>query len=213
MAWPIVNSQAITSNPFGSLGHSSGYNAQSIPMASSPLSYGMPNFTSHFLNSILATSPNTRIGLGGSTPPSTPFSFGGSQIPQITPNMEGIVIFNPGSNPPTSGWSNQPGAQASTQAPSYNPTSLVQIPTNTFCMTNPPLSSGFQPRGVQFHTLGNPQPRSNLAGGNFYNPQQNIHVGMMPNQPYMNQSRGGPYISRQGHGVYQNPGWPTNPKA
>jgi hypothetical protein len=44
-AHPIVNSQATTSNPFGSLGHSPGYNVQSIPMASSPFSYGMPNFT------------------------------------------------------------------------------------------------------------------------------------------------------------------------
>jgi hypothetical protein len=43
---PIVNAYTTTSNPFGSLGHSPGYNVQSIPMASSPFSYGMPNFTS-----------------------------------------------------------------------------------------------------------------------------------------------------------------------
>jgi hypothetical protein len=95
MAQPIVNAQATTSNPFGSLGHSPGYNVQSIPMDSSPFSYGMPNFTSHFLNSILATSPNGNIWLGGSTPPYTPFSFGGSQIHQMTPNMGGIPDFNP----------------------------------------------------------------------------------------------------------------------
>jgi hypothetical protein len=46
MARPIVNAQATASNPFGYLGHSPGYNVQSIPMASSPFSYGMPNFTS-----------------------------------------------------------------------------------------------------------------------------------------------------------------------
>jgi hypothetical protein len=42
---PIVNTQPIATNPFGPLGHSSSYNVQSIPMASSPFSYGMPNFT------------------------------------------------------------------------------------------------------------------------------------------------------------------------
>jgi hypothetical protein len=43
---PIVNAQPISMNPFGSLGHSPGYNVQSISMASSPFSYGMSNFTS-----------------------------------------------------------------------------------------------------------------------------------------------------------------------
>jgi hypothetical protein len=45
---PIVNAHATTLNPFGSLGDSLGYNVQSIPMASSPFSYDMPNFTSQF---------------------------------------------------------------------------------------------------------------------------------------------------------------------
>jgi hypothetical protein len=147
MARPIFNSHATTSNPFGSLGHSLGYNVQSIPMASSPFSYGMLKFTSQFLNSILAAGPNASVGLGGSAPPYTPFSFGGSQIPQLTPNMRGIPTFNPRSNPPTFGWNSQPGGQASTQVPSYNPTSSAQILTNTFGMMNLPLSSGFQSRG------------------------------------------------------------------
>jgi hypothetical protein len=46
VAHPIVNTQPISINPFGSLGHSLGYNVHPIPMASSPFSYGMPNFTS-----------------------------------------------------------------------------------------------------------------------------------------------------------------------
>jgi hypothetical protein len=46
MAQPIMNAQSLASNPFGSLGHSPGYNVQSILMASSPFSYGMSNFTS-----------------------------------------------------------------------------------------------------------------------------------------------------------------------
>jgi hypothetical protein len=123
-----------------------------------------------------------------------------------------MAAFNLGYNPLTSQWNSEPGGQVSTQVSSYNPTSLVHIPTNTLDMTNPPLSSGFQPGGGQFHTLGNPQPGSNSAGGSFYNPQQNIPAGMMSNPPYMSQPGGGPYNAGQGHGVYQNPGWPSNPQ-
>jgi hypothetical protein len=111
MARPIVNAKPTTSNHFGSLGHSPSYNVQSIPMASSPFSYGMPKFTLHFSNIIPTTGPNASIGLGGTTPLYTPFLFGGSQIPQMTPNMGGIPAFNPRSNPLTSGWHNQPGGQ------------------------------------------------------------------------------------------------------
>jgi hypothetical protein len=96
VARPIVNTQPISMNLFGSLGHSPGYNVQSIPMASSPFSYGMPNFTSQFSNSIPVVGPNASIGLGGTTPPYTPFSFGGTQVPQTTPTMGGIPSFNPG---------------------------------------------------------------------------------------------------------------------
>jgi hypothetical protein len=181
-------------------------------MASSPFSYGMPNFTSQFSNSIPATGPNASIGLGGTTPPYTPFSFGGSQIPQTTPNMGGIPSFNPGSNPLASGWSNQPGGQASAQVSSYTLTSSVLIPTNMFGMTNPPLSSRFTPRGGQFHTLGNPQPGATPTRGKFYNPHQNIPTGMMPNQPLMNHPGGGSYNPKQGHGAYQNPRWVAVPQ-
>jgi hypothetical protein len=108
MAQPIVTSHATASNPFGSLGQSPGYNVQSIPMASSPFYYGMPNFTSQFSNSIPAGVPNASVGLGGSTPPYTPFSFGGCQISQMIPNMGGMLAFNAWCNPPTSGGNNQP---------------------------------------------------------------------------------------------------------
>jgi hypothetical protein len=155
---PIVNTQPIALNPFGYLGHSPGYNVHSIPMASSPFSYGMSNFTSQFSNSIPAIGPNASIALGGTAPPYTPISFGGSQISQTTPTMGGIPSFNPRSNIVASGWRNQPDRQDSAQVFSYTLTSSVLIPTNTFGMKNPPLSSGFSPGGAQFHTLGNPQP-------------------------------------------------------
>jgi hypothetical protein len=51
---PIVNAQPIAMILFGSLCHSLGYNIQSIPTASSPFSYGMPNFTSQLSSSIPA---------------------------------------------------------------------------------------------------------------------------------------------------------------
>jgi hypothetical protein len=102
----IVNTQPIAMNPFGSLVHSPRYNVQSISMSSSPFSYGMPNFTSHFSKSIPVTGPNARIGLGGTTTPYNPFSFGGTWVPQMTPNVGGIPSFNLGSNPISSGWSN-----------------------------------------------------------------------------------------------------------
>jgi hypothetical protein len=78
-------------------------------------------------------------------------------------------------------------------------------------MMNPPLSFKFTPRGGQFHTLGNPQPRSTLDGGSFYNPHKTIPNGMMPNQPPMNHPEGGYYNPEQGHGAYQNPGWASIP--
>jgi hypothetical protein len=85
-------------------------------MASSPFSYGM--FHLHPIG------PNVSIGLGGNMPPYNPF-LGGSQIPQMTPNMGGMPTFNPRSNPLTSGWNSQPGGQVSTQVPSYDPTSSM----------------------------------------------------------------------------------------
>jgi hypothetical protein len=211
---PIVNTQPIAMNPFGSLCHSSGYNIQSIPMTSSPFSYGMLNFTSQFSSSIPTSNLNTSIGLGGMAPPHTPFSFGGAHIPQMTPTVGGLPPFHPGSNPGPNapGWSGQPGGQAVAYGPSFTPTSSTPILTNMFGMMNPPLSSGFTPGGGQFHTLGNPQPGATPAGGNFYNPHHNIPTGMVPNQPFMNQFGGGSYNPGQGHGAYQNPGWAVIPQ-
>jgi hypothetical protein len=86
-------------------------------------------------------------------------------------------------------------------------------------MTNPLQSSGFPLGGGQYYPLGNPQPGSNLVGGNFHNPQpesysaggnfcnpqQNVPTRMMPNPLHTNNPRGGPYNPGQGYGSYQNP--------
>jgi hypothetical protein len=166
---PIVNTQPIATNPFGTLCHLLGYNVQSIPMASNPFSYGMPNFTLQFSNSIPTTSTNASIGIGGGAPPYTPLSVGGTHGSQMNPIIGGIPPLNHGSNPITSGWNNQPVRQDIAYGPSIIATSSMLILTNMFGMMNPPLSYRFTLGGGQFHTLGNPQPRSSLVEGNFYN--------------------------------------------
>jgi hypothetical protein len=167
MARPVVNVSSLAWNPFGGFGHLSGYNVQSIPMASISFYYGMPNLTSHLLTSIPDVGPNASLGLGGTTPPYTHFLFGGSHIPQTNPNLGSVPFLNPGSNPSIVGWNNPAGKQVLP----YILISSVLILNNTFGMTNPLQSSRFPPGGGQYYTLGNPQPRSNPAGGNFHNPQ------------------------------------------
>jgi hypothetical protein len=158
MARPVVNASSLALNHFGGLGHSPGYNVQSIPMASSQFSYGMPNFTSQFSTANPVVGPNASIGLGGTTPPYTPILFGGSHIPQTNPNVGSVPSLNPGSNSFTVGWNNPAGRQVLP----YIPTSSVPIPTNTFGMMNPLQSFGFLPGGYQSYPLGNPQ--SNWGG-------------------------------------------------
>jgi hypothetical protein len=143
MARPVVNTSSLASNPFEGFCHSPSYNVQSIPMSSSPFSYGMPKFTSQFSTSIPPVGPNASLGLGGTTPPYTPFLFGGSHIPKMNPNVGIFHVLNPDSNPSMARWNNQVGGQV----PPYIPTSLVLIPTNNFGMMNPLQSSRFPPKG------------------------------------------------------------------
>jgi hypothetical protein len=164
---PIVNASSLASNPFGGFGHSPSYNVQTILMATSPFSYSMPSFTSQFSTAIPAVGHNASLGPRGTTPPYTPFSFGGSHVPQVNPNVGSVPFLNPGSNPSTTGWNNQAGGQV----PPYIPIPSVPNLTNNFGITNPLQSSRFPPEGGQYYVLGTPQPRSNLVGGSFNNPQ------------------------------------------
>jgi hypothetical protein len=197
---PIVNTQPIVTNPFGSLCHSSGYNTQSIPTASIPFPYGMSNFTSQFSSSIPVSNTNTSIVLGGMSHSHIPFSFSGSHIPQTTPMVGSLPPFHPWSNPGLNapGWSGQLEEKYVAYVPSFTPTSSTPILTNMFGMTDPFLSFRFTPRGGQFHTLGNPHPGATSVGGNIYNPHHNIPTRMVPNQPLVNQFGGGFIQSRIG---------------
>jgi hypothetical protein len=107
----------------------------------------MMNFTSQFSSSIPTSNLNISIGLWGMTPSHTPFLFRGTHIPQTNPTIGGFPPFHLESNPGPHalGWSDQPGEKAAAYGLSFTPTSSTPIPTNTFGMTNPPLSSGFTP--------------------------------------------------------------------
>jgi hypothetical protein len=205
---PVVNTQPIVTNPFGSLFSSSGYNNYSIPTTSIHFSYGMPNFTSQFSSSIPTSNPNPSIGPGGMDPPHIPLLFGGAHIPQMNPTVGRLHSFHPGSNPSLNvpGWSNQPGGQATAYVLSFTPTSSTLILNNTFGMMNPLLSSVFPPKGGQFLTFGNPQPGATPVGGNIYNLHHNIPTRIMSNQPIMNQFGGGGgggfTIPNRVHGAY-----------
>lgn len=135
-----------------------GYNYQYITSASNSFSFGMPNMASQLSSSIPTTNANPSIGPGGMAPSYNPLSFGGTQIPQTNPSVEGQPTFsfgpNHGLNYP--GWSTQPGRQATSFVLSFTFSSSTSIPSNTFGMANPPLSSGFTPGGGRFHTMGNP---------------------------------------------------------
>jgi hypothetical protein len=143
MAQPVVNASSLTSNPFGGFGHSPSYNVQTIPMATSLFSYGIPSFTSQSSTSIPTAGHNVSLGLGGTTPPYTPFLFGISHIPQVNPNVGGVPFPNPRSNPSVAGWNNQAGRQVLP----YIFIPSVPNSTNTFGITIPLQSSRFPPGG------------------------------------------------------------------
>jgi hypothetical protein len=92
---PMVATQLIVTNSFGSIFGTPRYNTQSIPMTSSPFSYGMSNVTSQFFSSILVNNTNPSIGIGGMASLHIPLSFGGAHIPQTTPTAGSLPPFHP----------------------------------------------------------------------------------------------------------------------
>jgi len=155
---PMVSTQPILTNHFGSLFAMPRYNAHSIPSVSIHFSFGMSNMTLQISSSIPTNNINPSIGPGSMDPQHIPLSFGGAHITQTTPTVGSQPPFPLGSNPSLNalGWSNQSCRQDTSYIPSFPPSSSTSILTNTFGMTNPPLSSGFPPGGGQFHTMGNP---------------------------------------------------------
>jgi hypothetical protein len=145
----MVSTQPIMTNPFGSIFGTPRYNTYSIPIIPIPFSYGMSNMTSQLSSSIPFMNTNPSIVLQGMAPPHIPLSFGGTHIPQKNPMARIQPPFHPSFNPSLNspGWSNQSSGQVVAYVLSSTPTSSTLILTNTFGMTNPPLSSEFTPGG------------------------------------------------------------------
>jgi len=125
-----------------------------------------------------------------------------------------------GWNPPSSrpnpsfsapGWSAQTGGQFNSNIPSSIPSSSTLIPMKSFITVNPPLSSSVSSGRCHFYSMGNPQHKVPSSRGNVYNPYHVTYMGMVSLQPFMNQFGGEYYPTRQGHGIYQNPGCSTIP--
>jgi hypothetical protein len=130
-----------------------------------------------------------------------------------------IRILNPpssGSNPSYNfqGWNGQMGIVSTSYIQSVYPFSIMLVHTNDF-----PLTYGMTSRGNQIYNMGNPPHRVPSSRGNVYPHMGNLyHITFssqafpsrkIPLQPFMNQLGGGYYPIEKGHGVYQNPPYPT----
>jgi len=126
-----------------------------------------------------------------------------------------------GSNPIFTfpGSSAQMGGPSTSYIMSIYPYSAMIVPTYTFPMAILPLTSGASSGVSQFYSMEDPLHEVPSSQGNVYPHLSNpFHVDfssqadssvMIPLQPFMNQFGGGYHPVGQGHGVYQNPFWPT----
>jgi hypothetical protein len=65
------------------------FDTQQMHWVSNHFSHGMPDMSLHFLSSTSSPYVNASFGYGGMLPPYSPFSFGGSHIPQTTLDVGG----------------------------------------------------------------------------------------------------------------------------
>jgi hypothetical protein len=128
------------------------HDTQPIPWASNHFSHGMPDMSSHFPSSVSSSYVNPSFGSGGMMPPYSPFSFGGSHIPQPTLMVGGWNLPSYGSNPSFTfpGESAQMGGHSTYYIPSIYPSSAMSVPMNAFPMEDLHLSSGVSSGGVSF---------------------------------------------------------------
>jgi hypothetical protein len=163
---PVVSTQPIGTNPFGSLFGTLGYDSQSIPSVSNSFSFGLPNMTSQTSSSIPTTNANPSFGIGGMAPSHSLLSFGGGHIPQMNPMVGGQPPFSSVSNPSLNapGWSTQLGGQVTSYIPSFTPSSSTSILTNTFVM-NSPLSSNVPLGRKSVSHYGKPPAQSSSSWG------------------------------------------------
>jgi hypothetical protein len=112
----------------------------------------------------------------------------------------------------------QMGGPSTSYILSIIPSSTTSIPMNYFIMANLSLTSGVSSGESQFYGMGNPKHRVPSIGGNIYPHMNNpYHVSfslqvyflrIAPLKPFMSHLGGGYYLTKHGHGVYQNLGCP-----
>jgi hypothetical protein len=112
-------------------------------------------------------------------PPYSPFSFGGSHIPQPTLIVGGWNLPYYGSNPSFTfpGASSQMGGHSSYYTSPIYPSSAMSVCMNTFPMADPHLSSGVSSGGSHFYSMGNSLHKVPSSRGNIYPHLSNLcHV-------------------------------------
>jgi hypothetical protein len=128
----------------------SNHDTKSIPWASNIFSHGIPDMSSHFPFFVLSSYVNPSFRSGGMMPPYSPFSFGGSHIPQPTLTIGGWNLPSYRSNPSFTfpGESPQMGGHSTCNISSIYPSSAMSVPVNDFPMEDLHMSSGVSSSGI-----------------------------------------------------------------
>jgi hypothetical protein len=155
---PMVFSHSMGTNYFVFLSGTSNHDTQPIPWASNNFSHGMLDMSSHLPSSVSLPYVNPSFGFRGMMPSYSPFSFGGSNIPQPTLTVRGWNIPSYRSNPRFTflGESSQMGGHSTYYILSIYPSSSMSFPTNSFPIENLNLSSGVLSGGSHFYSIVNP---------------------------------------------------------
>jgi hypothetical protein len=166
----MVFSHSMGMNPFVFSSGTMNHDTQPIPWASNNFYHGIPDMSSHSPSSFLSSYVNPSFGSGGMMPPYSPFSFGGSHIPQPTLTIGGWNIPSYGSNPSFTfpGESAQMGSHSTYYIMSIYPSSTMSVPMNTFPMEDLHLFYGVSFGGSQFYSMGNPLYEVPSSRGNIY---------------------------------------------
>jgi hypothetical protein len=130
----------------------------------------MLEMSSHLPSFVSSSYVNPSFGSGGMKPPFSPFSFGGSHIPQPTLMVGGWNLHSYESNHSFTfpGASAQMGGHSTYYISSIYPSSTMSVPTNAFPMEDIHFSPGVSSKGSQFYSMGNPLHEVPSSRGNIY---------------------------------------------
>jgi hypothetical protein len=167
---PMVFSHSMGMKPFVFPSGMTDHDTQPIPWASNIFSHGIPDMSSHFPCSILSPYVNTSFGSGGMMPPYSPFSFGGSHIPQPTLTIGGWNITSYKSNPSFTfpGSSAQMGDHSTYYISSIHPSLAMPVPRKAFPMEDLHIFYGVSSGGSKFYSMGDPLHKFPSSRGNIY---------------------------------------------